>query len=131
MGIEGLDEKIEVAKKVVTDYARRFRNQDDCETDVLIDTCKSMYQDIAGCFGYSVTEDEFYTKHGSKMDIMREIRQDVEQFSNKYQNGDPCHRATIRTAFQLAQPPGVVIKNCGRDYIREASDWLEKIMKRN
>lgn len=93
---------------------------------MLIDICKSMYQDIAECFGYSVTEKEFYAIHGSEMDIMREIRHDVEQFSNKYQNGAPYDRAIIKMASRLAQPPGVVIKNCGCDYIREASEWIER-----
>lgn len=36
MGIEGFDEKIEVANKIVADYVEKFRNRSNCEIDVLI-----------------------------------------------------------------------------------------------
>ena len=125
MKIIGFDEKVEVANKIVADYVDRFSGQSNCETELLIDTCKSMCKDIAGRFGYSITDEEFLAIHGFEMNIMREIRQDLEGFNKKYQDGDPEHRAIIRRALSLAQSPGEVIKNCGRDYIRAASNWLE------
>ena len=48
MEITGLDEKVEDNNKIVDDHADRFRRHYNCETDMFIDMCKNMCQDIVG-----------------------------------------------------------------------------------
>lgn len=121
MNIVGLEEKQESANIIVFDYVDRFKGTDDCETDVLIETCKSMWQDIAECFGYNVAEEEYFYKYGLDLDIMREIRENVEKFISSHKD-----RALVRRALRLAEYPQQVIKNCGCDYIGDFSRCFEK-----
>lgn len=113
-------EKVKVANIIVANYANRVSGKIECETDMLIDVCKNMYHDIADCFGYSIADEDFYGKYGFELNIMREIRQDVELFKKKYQD-----RTIVRRAIQMAQPPEVVIKTCGQNYIGDVSNRFE------
>ena len=113
-------EKVKAANIIVANYANRVSGKIGWETDMLIDVCKNMYHDIADCFGYSIADEDFYGKYGFELNIMREIRQDVELFKKKYQD-----RTIVRMAIQMAQPPEVVIKTCGQNYIGDVSNRFE------
>ena len=56
MEIIGLDEKVEDNNKIVDDHADRFRRHYNCETDMFIDMCKNMCQDIVGCYAFVILE---------------------------------------------------------------------------
>ena len=128
MDMSLLTEKKKVANGIVNDYASRYIGQDNCEADAMVEICKSMWMDIGKCFGYIDSEykrydDEFFCKYGKNMEVMRKIRQDVQQILLPAEK--PEARAFNRFAMNFAQPPMYVIRFCGNRYVHDFVDWFE------